>query len=68
MCRKEFSKIYEENPMLAFDDVFKVVWSTTVSDRDALDVYLEKAKTCDFEGYVFTDARGYMTKIKSDSY
>lgn len=68
MCRKEFSKIYEENPMLAFDDVFKVVWSTTVSDRVALDVYLEKAKTCDFEGYVFTDARGYMTKIKSDSY
>jgi hypothetical protein len=44
------------------------VWSTTVSDRDALNVYLEKAKNCDFEGYVFTDSRGYMTKIKSDSY
>ena len=67
-CRKEFSKIYEENPMYAFDDVFSVVWSAIINDRDALDSYISKAHESEFEGYVLTDARGYMTKIKSNSY
>jgi 2,3-cyclic nucleotide 3-phosphodiesterase len=67
-CRKEFSKIYEENPMYAFDDVFSVVWSATINDRKMLDSYIQKAHDSEFEGYVLTDIRGYMTKIKSNMY
>ena len=67
-CLDEFSQVFIDNPSLLFDYSLIPVESFYISNMEELDYCINKAHDAYFEGYVLTDARGYMVKIKSDSY